>query len=717
MSIRRRILTPMLVLFGLSVASVCWISYSAFRTHAESSLIASHALTTFQYATETRERFRQANDVVKAVTDMTMVLDPFDTVAEFRNRANLLRDSLRALEAHALDDEMAKAVRSLASVEGAWRQDAEIVIGATRSNIVPTRYRMDRHSAFMAEQVATVADMAHAKAGLQTASSADGFRSEMTIVVSTLFAATLIVGLFALRRTNGLSRALSRLSGSMRRLADGELDTKISDFARRDEIGDMARSVTAFAKGLRELMTTKQRVEHMALHDPLTSLPNRRYLGEFMQTMLAQAARYGHTVGVCHIDLDKFKAVNDTLGHAAGDAVLVQATNIMRSEVRKSDFIARVGGDEFVVVDSKVRDAAGIAKLSARIIERLSQPFHYESNTCQIGGSIGIALAEGADTDAERLLTNADIALYEAKNLGRGQFRFYNEKMRTEFETRERLVKEIQAGLENDEFIPYFQPQVSARTGALLGFEALARWVHPENGVLGPFAFLEAAEDANLLDDLGYAVMKKAFAAMRGWLDEGLDVQQVGVNFADRQLSNPEFVRLIKDAARENGLQPNQIAVEVLETVLVEEDQGQIVQNINELARIGFQIDLDDFGTGHASISNLKKFHVSCIKIDRAFVTAIDVDEDQQKISGAMINLAKSLGMESLAEGVETKEEFIKLFALGCDYVQGYYIARPMPLEDTTEWLRALSTDDASEGGRSAVPLVEHTELAASPQS
>lgn len=429
-------------------------------------------------------------------------------------------------------------------------------------------------------------------------------------------------------------------------------------------------------------------VQKQALTDPLTGLPNRRALHDLTVQMASNGWPH-EQIAILQIDLDRFKLVNDTLGHAAGDAALCHAAEAIVSQLRPEDFVARIGGDEFVMVVFGAFTEAVLSQRAEALIAAVSRPFLYEDKDCRIGGSVGIAHARIADgVPLERLMTRADLALYAAKSAGRGLHRIYQPGLRTLHIELKELQSDIRDGLRRGDFEPFFQPQVDGRTGALVGLEALARWRHPVRGLLTPFHFLEAAADARLLDDLDHHIMDRTFATYRGWLDDGLPIPKISINLTSHRLVDGDLADKLVLAADRHGLEPWQVSLEILESVMIEKNADVMIDNIRSLSRAGFCVELDDFGTGHASISNLRNFKVDRIKIDKSFVKDVHIYSELAKITAAMIGLAHSLRVDALAEGVETPEERMVLNALGCDHIQGFGVSRPMPSGEVGDWIR-----------------------------
>lgn len=424
-------------------------------------------------------------------------------------------------------------------------------------------------------------------------------------------------------------------------------------------------------------------------HDFLTGLANRQHTLHRLGAFIEAERNSGRETAVLHIDIDKFRLVNKRYGMETGDRMLVEIGERLKSCVRENDIVARINGDDFAIILFPVKraDFAIALSITERIRSAISQPFSIDHITCYLSCSIGICLSGRAPAnDAESVLASAEIALDLARKEGPGATRSFSPKMRREARKLHSLSAELEAALENGQIRPYFQPQICTDTGEIAGFEALARWEHPENGVVLPGLFLRAIENAGKSERLGEVILYHSLSALRSWERAGLRVPSVGVNFSSDELRNPKLVEKIKWEVDRFDIAPARLTIEILETVVSDHDDDVIARNIRSLAAQGFGIDLDDFGTGHAAIANIRRFAVNRIKIDRTFITNIDSDPEQQVMTSAIINMAESLGLETLAEGVETIAEHSRLSQMGCRYIQGFGVAHPMPFEDTIAW-------------------------------
>ncbi|MCX7305603.1 MAG: EAL domain-containing protein [Hyphomicrobiales bacterium] len=446
-----------------------------------------------------------------------------------------------------------------------------------------------------------------------------------------------------------------------------------------------------------ELEAAKERIEYNALHDSLTGLPNRRYLDDVLARHIAKFASGTERAGLLHLDLDRFKQINDTLGHAAGDAMLVHAARVLKSNLRFGDFVARVGGDEFVVLcrieeQDRARWSEVLAGLADRIIEEMHQPVPYQGHECRFGVSIGIACDLDNVGDPTRLLVNADLALYRAKSRGRNRHQFFNDALQAEITTTKRVADEILSGLERNEFVAYYQPQFDAVTHAIVGVEALARWKHPTAGILPPSEFIKIAEELNVVATIDRMILEQALRDLKDWAAGGLRIPKASVNVSAKRLHDEELIRSL----RELSIKPGTIAFELVESIFLDENDDQFTWNVEQIKALGIEIEIDDFGTGYASIVSLLKLKPRRLKIDRQLVTPILGSPPQRHLVGSIIDIGKSLGIEVLAEGVETMEHARVLKSLGCHALQGHAFAQAMSATDLKEFANARQLRAAS---------------------
>jgi diguanylate cyclase (GGDEF)-like protein len=416
----------------------------------------------------------------------------------------------------------------------------------------------------------------------------------------------------------------------------------------------------------------KIKIEHMAHHDALTDLANRVLLNERLERALSRAHR-DEMIAIHHLDLDQFKAVNDTLGHPGGDKLLKMVADRLRSLVRDGDTVARMGGDEFAIVQIAA-DPTDATALAQRIIGAISEPFDIDGHQAVIGASIGIAVGPGDGLTPDELLRNADLALYRAKGDGRGTFRFFEAGMDLQMQARRILEQDLRKALPAGEFELYYQPIVSLSNNAISGFEALIRWNHPTRGIMAPNAFIPLAEEIGFIIPMGEWVIRQACATAALWPED----IHVAVNISAVQFRSPGLVQVIVGALAASGLHPTRLEIEITETVLLQ-DKDIILVTLHRLRTLGVRIAMDDFGTGYSSLTYLQCFPFDKIKIDRSFVADVAENSGSFNIVRAVASLANGLGMKATAEGVETKEQLDKITSEGCTEVQGYLFSHPVP--------------------------------------
>lgn len=427
-------------------------------------------------------------------------------------------------------------------------------------------------------------------------------------------------------------------------------------------------------------------LQHLVLHDPLTGLPNRAGLTARLDAACADRATSGSCLGLLFVDLDHFKAVNDSLGHAAGDAFLAVVARRLRSAVRESGTVARLSGDEFVVVDD-LGHAEQAASLAQRLLDVLSAPVVVEGLEVVTTASIGAAIAEPDETP-DRLLRRADIAMYRAKARGRNCWELHNSAETDPAVDRLRLLGELRHGIDRGELRVHYQPRMDLRTGRLSGVEALVRWQHPTRGLVAPAEFIAVAEDSGLVRGLGAWVLDEAVAQAVRWRDLAPDARPVemAVNVSARQLADPRLVGTVTQVLARHGLDPALLTLEITETALMN-DADTALSVLTALKALGVGLAVDDFGTGYSSLTYLKRFPIDELKIDQTFVAGLGSDRGDSAIVANCVQLAHALGIRAVGEGVETELQRASLLDLGCDLAQGYYYTPPLPADALATWL------------------------------
>ena len=422
------------------------------------------------------------------------------------------------------------------------------------------------------------------------------------------------------------------------------------------------------------------RIEFMALHDPLTQLPNRAYLTERLDSVLAQSRRRSGQTAILFIDLDNFKTVNDSLGHSAGDSLLVEIARRISATVRDADVVSRLGGDEFLVVLSDISCSEDAARVAAKLIDAISSVAQVGGHPLSVSPSIGISVFPADGDTADELIRHADAAMYHAKESGRSNYQFFVPALferAVEALTRERELREA---LVNGEFVLHYQPKRSGVGGVIVGLEALVRWQHPVRGLVGPDDFIGFAEARGLIAGIDRWVLQTACRQLKAWHDEGCLRVPVAVNLSAVEFKQRDLVREIAAVLASNGLAANYLEIELTESVLMDRDD-HVLETLLALSAMGVSLTIDDFGTGYSSLGYLKRYPIDKLKIDRCFVSEVAADGHDAAIAAAIIQMARSLKLMTVAEGVETPAQLEALGDMGCDQFQGYLISHPLPAE------------------------------------
>jgi diguanylate cyclase (GGDEF)-like protein len=444
------------------------------------------------------------------------------------------------------------------------------------------------------------------------------------------------------------------------------------------QLGDRTVS-TVIARDITERKALERRLTSQATHDPLTGLPNRLLLIDRLTHALSRAERSGLPLAVLFIDLDRFKVVNDSLGHTAGDALLFTAASRFRAAVRTADTVARFGGDEFVILVENLADETDAVRVAEQLIASLAEPMRIGSQDLHITASIGIAVGRPGRDTAEALVRDADIAMYRAKGNGRARFEVFDAGLRLQALERLEIEGALRSGLDHQEFVVHYQPEIALATGEIVGLEALVRWERPGELTRSPAAFLPVAEETGLIVPLGESVLHQACAEASRWHALlGEKAPTVWVNISARQLASIDLLTMIEHAVRELLPGPQVLGLEITETDIVPDDEISR-RTMDAFVDMGVKLAIDDFGTGFASLSYLWRFPAQVVKIDQSFVRRMEEDRDARVLIKAMIDMAHSLGKTIVAEGVETEEQLAQLKSLGADTVQGYLLARPQP--------------------------------------
>jgi diguanylate cyclase (GGDEF)-like protein/PAS domain S-box-containing protein len=454
----------------------------------------------------------------------------------------------------------------------------------------------------------------------------------------------------------------------------------------RNPQGNLTHYIGIFSD-ITERRAADERIHYLAHYDSLTGLPNRALLNARLEQVIAAAHRCGRHAAVLFLDLDRFKNINDSLGHPIGDLLLQAVGARLKGDLRESDIASRIGGDEFIIVLPDLGAAEDAAVAARHLFDTLSKPFSISGHELSVTASIGISVFPQHGQDVESLIKNADAALYHAKNTGRNNYQFYTEDMNARALEILALENELRRALRREEFVLYYQPQADIHSGQIVGAEALIRWQHPDRGLVGPNTFIPLAEERGLIVPLGNWVLYSACQQNRRWQTEVSRAIPVAVNISALQFRQREFLGKVTDVLRETGLDPCYLELELTESILMHDAEAAIAM-VRALKAMGVKLSIDDFGTGYSSLSYLQRFPIDRLKIDGSFVRDMTTHPDAAAITQITISLAKSLNLKVIAEGVKTLEQVELLRAQGCDEVQGYYLSRPLPADEFTQLLK-----------------------------
>ena len=453
--------------------------------------------------------------------------------------------------------------------------------------------------------------------------------------------------------------------------------------------GELSHVVCAFSD-ISESKAAEQRIAQLAHYDPVTDLPNRILFKDRLDQMLAHLSRVGGTIAILFLDLDRFKVINDSLGHPIGDALLRAVSERLSYSVRADDTVCRYGGDEFVLALPAAGNSDSVARVARGILRTFIEPFHIEGHTLVVTPSIGIALAPTDGTDSDTLVRNADTAMYHAKDRGRNNYQFFTSTMNVAALERLTLEAELRQAVEREEFELYFQPIVSLRSGAIISLEALIRWRHPVQGLVLPERFIHIAEDSGLILRIGGWVLREACRYNRLWQQQGLAPVRVAVNISALQLRRGSLHKAVSAALTASGLAPEYLELELTESVLMDQSPTTM-QTLEALKTDGIGLVMDDFGTGYSSLNYLRRFFIDKLKIDRSFISEVCHSSHDAAIANAIIAIGHSLGLTVLAEGVETAEQLALIQQAGCDEIQGFWLSPPLQADEVPQFLRSYS--------------------------
>jgi diguanylate cyclase (GGDEF)-like protein len=516
------------------------------------------------------------------------------------------------------------------------------------------------------------------------------------VLFATLGLTLLLSGVvFNLIVNNLAIKPIQKLIQATGQVAKGDLKPEL-DIRSQDELGQLA---VAFRQMSAQLLHTSRRIRQLAYFDPLTQLPNRTTLRETLSRLLTRSERDKCKTAVLFIDLDDFKKVNDRLGHEAGDELLVQISHRLKNRLRQADIlfeqagvasveqlISRRGGDEFNAILTRIKAPHDAAVVAERIIQDLNEPFFVNQSEIHVGASVGVALFPDDGADADTLLRNADLAMYEAKAKGKNNYHIFTSAINEQVHQRLALENSLQMAVVHSQLLLYYQPKLSLVDMSPVGFEALVRWKHPEKGIILPGKFIPVAEESNLIREIGNWVLAESMRQLRLWDDMLPKHLRIAINISARQLVQNDLVEQFWTMMERFSIPSRRLAVELTETSVLQ-DESMAIQHLSELRMLGVEISLDDFGTGYSSLSFLRKLPIDTVKIDRGFTAKVIQNSEARAIVISLLNLCKHLNVRTIAEGIETADQLQFMLEHGCDQGQGYLFSKPLPSDKVMAFL------------------------------
>lgn len=646
-------------------------------------------------ANEMREAAGQRSTILSRYAGTGIKLDDNarDKVSELTGALHLTWDRLRRLSRQA--ENAPKLDAAIAHINSTFIKQgeplyAEMAEAARRGSKPPMdllAWRVWTVQMLTSILVARDAPIAQAQADLEVLRA--GVVNDILLTILGTVSLLSILAFVGLTLERRILRPIELLTGKLdlaqsQPVTIDEQDVVAKYSSRNDEIGALARA-------LDKRRRYENEIAHLARHDTLTNLPNRALFQDELNRAFANRSREGEQVAVLCLDLDRFKPVNDTLGHAVGDELLRQVAVRLSSCVRAGDLAARLGGDEFGIIQSRVEDEGDASALAERVVQSLSGPYEVCGHRVTVGVSVGVAIAAGATGSPDELVHQADLALYRVKADGRQSFSFYHQDMDARVESRRKLEMDLHEAIEKQQFAVHFQPTIRLDDNRVTGFEALLRWKHPERGMISPVEFIPIAEETGLINQIGQWVLMEACKQAVMWPPH----MSVAVNLSPVQFRQATLPLQVMSALSKSGLEPSRLELEITEAVLLK-DSESTQETLKQLRDIGVRIALDDFGTGYSSLSYLSRFQFDKIKIDRSFVNDMNTRNDALSIVRAITSLGADLGMTVTAEGVETEEQLAQLRNVHCTEVQGFYFSKPKAAGDLGEFLSGTKMSGAA---------------------
>ena len=613
------------------------------------------------------------------------------TLAEM-SEAAFYRSAARYRETGLTREEQAWFAKLSADFAAATRSNGGVMELDDRKRDLLTSFGIQRQrmEALLSDRLVPLIGAARART---QRSINDSISTSLVYLLAMTALGMLALGGAAALLTKRIVRPILDVAAGADAIGGGKLEHRI-EIESDDEIGALASSINRMAENRQQ---AEDALREMAHHDALTDLPNRTLFQVRLVEALDYARRINRMVAIHLLDLDRFKDINDTLGHLSGDILLQQVSERLTNCLRKSDTVARLGGDEFAIIQTNLLYHKDIAVLAERMNKTLAAPFEIDGESVYTGTSIGTTIFPDDGTEGETLLKNADLALYRAKQEGRNTYQLYDPQMNAEIQARKALEQDLRQALEHDGFFLNYQPQLELSSGRIVGIEALVRWRHPERGMVPPAEFIPVAEQSGLISRLTEGVLRDACKQAKAWQDAGLPRLRISVNLSPSDFKRKDIVLMVSDILEECRLDPEWLELEITEGMVMS-GAGTVVATLDELHALGVELAIDDFGTGFSSMSYLKQFPVDRLKIDQTFVRDLLTNKEDASITNVIINLGHSLGLKVVAEGVESEEQLAFLRERNCDEAQGYCISRPLSADAFAAFISTYAPDSTHAG-------------------
>jgi diguanylate cyclase (GGDEF)-like protein len=671
----------MLVIGGMGIHGVTAAKHQADLVNA----VVRDDLTIATHLSEDATRLQEINSGLYRLTTLqathTVALNVTAEIERMVAQTNSLADDVDNEASNIGPDQGKDDVRQVAADIRFYRDAIDVfgtMLEVDFSSAVEFFRPFDNNARKVLGLIRTIAGRAVQDASRRAETSAlIANRIQLALIAAGSAGFLLLFGTAAVL-TRATVRSVKRIAAATEQVAQGSFKVDIDSLERGDELGTIVGSLAVFQANV-------TKIAFLAHNDPLTGLPNRVLFQDRIQQALAMLDRDVGFAVLC-LDLDRFKVVNDTLGHPVGDILLRKVAERLRSCVRDGDTVARLGGDEFAIILLRMTDPAAVDKFAARIIETVSASYDIDGHQLNIGTSIGIALAPEDGANASVLLKNADTALYGAKANGRGTSCFYEDSMNVALQRRREIEVGLRQAIAQDEFQLYYQPLVDARTRRVSGFEALVRWQHPQHGMIAADSFIPVAESSGLIGAIGGWVLKRACIDATNWPGD----IKIAVNLSPSQFKEKDIVGSVRDALAASGLAAKRLELEITESVLLNNSQS-VLRILREIKEFGVEIAMDDFGTGYSSLSYLRSFPFDKVKIDQSFIRDLPADTNALAIVRAIVGLSFTFGMSVTAEGVETDAQAEQLESERCTQLQGYLFSRAVPAREVLPLIASLT--------------------------